>query len=65
MADRGDTVMLYTSVEYSRSSAEIPIDELIAELEAAKEDGATHIVASSGNHRGAKFARIDTELETL
>lgn len=49
------------SVEYSLSEAVTDIDELIAALERAKEDGATHVVASSGNYRGARWARISAQ----
>jgi hypothetical protein len=46
------------SVEYSASDAEISIDEFIAALEEAKEDGATHVLGLSGNYRGAKYVRL-------
>lgn len=46
------------SVEYSRTEAEVDIDELIAQLEQAKEDGATHVVGLSGNYRGAQYVRL-------
>lgn len=51
------------SVEYSREEAEVDIDELIAALEQAKEDGATHIVGLSGNYRGAKYVSLGTDFE--
>lgn len=46
------------SVEYSKANAELSIDELIAALEQAKEDGATHVLGLSGNYRGARYVRI-------
>jgi hypothetical protein len=47
-------------VEYNINEARVSIDEFIAMLEEAKEDGATHLVGLSGNYRGAKFVRIST-----
>lgn len=46
------------SVEYSKTEAEVSIDEFIAALEAAKEDGATHVLGLSGNYRGAQYVRL-------
>lgn len=46
------------SVEYSKAEAEVSIDDLIAALEEAKEDGATHVVGLSGNYRGAQYVRL-------
>lgn len=46
------------SVEYSKDEAEVSIDDLIAALEEAKEDGATHVVGLSGNYRGASYVRL-------
>ena len=48
------------SVEYALEEAVVDIDELIETLEQAKEDGATHVVQSSGNYRGAQWARLST-----
>jgi len=48
------------SVEYSRSEAEVDIDELIRDLEQCKEDGATHVLGLSGNYRGAQYVRLGT-----
>lgn len=45
-------------VEYDIAEAAIEIDELIATLEAMKEDGVEHVVMSSGNYRGAQWASI-------
>lgn len=57
--DEGQTIVLAGgSVEYSREDAEVSIDELIEALEDAKEQGATRVVMSSGNYRGAKWATI-------
>lgn len=50
-------------IEYSLDEAVVDIDELIAALEEAKEDGATHVVASSGNYRGASYAGLSTHWE--
>lgn len=46
------------SVEYSKKNAEVEIEELIAQLEQAKEDGATHVVGLSDNYRGAQYVRL-------
>lgn len=46
------------SVEYNAEEAEVDIDDLIAQLEAAKEDGATHVLGLSGNYRGAAYVRL-------
>lgn len=46
------------SVEYSKTAAELSIDEFIDALEEAKEDGATHVVGLSGNYRGARYVRL-------
>ena len=48
------------SVEYSLDDAAISIQELIDALLEAQEDGATHVVAASGNYRGAKWERLST-----
>lgn len=48
------------NVEYSQDGASVSIDELIKSLEQAKEEGATRVVMSSGNYRGAKWASIGT-----
>lgn len=58
MADRSTTVAGDTSVQYEFDDAARDIDEVIAELESYKLDGATHVVVRSGNHRGAKWARV-------
>ena len=58
------TIILDTgSVEYSAEEAQTDIDDLIATLKEAKEDGATHVVLSSGNHRGAKYMRVYADYE--
>lgn len=44
-------------VEYSLEKAAVPIDALIKTLEDAKSEGATHVVQSSGNWRGARWMR--------
>lgn len=43
------------SVEYSLERAAVSIDDLIKTLEDAKSEGATYVVQSSGNWRGAKW----------
>jgi hypothetical protein len=45
------------SVEYGQTEAAVEIDELIAALEEAREDGATHVVGLSGN-RGDQYVRL-------
>lgn len=50
-------------VEYNAREAAVPIADLISTLEAAQEDGATHVVASSGNHRGAKWSKIGLDYD--
>lgn len=46
------------SVEYSKTEAEYDINEFIAALEQAREDGATHVLGLSGNYRGAQYVRL-------
>ena len=46
------------SVEYSLEEAALTIDEMIRLLEEAKSEGATHIVGTSGNYRGAQWVRL-------
>lgn len=56
------TVMLSGGgVEYSAEKAAVKIDDLIAALEAAKEDGAEFVLMSSGNYRGAQWSSIGTD----
>lgn len=47
------------NVEYSKDQAAVCINELIAELEEARDQGATHVVGLSGNYRGAKYIALD------
>lgn len=49
------------SVSYDREEAALDIDDFIAQLEDAKDDGATHVLGLSGNHRGAKYVCLDIE----
>lgn len=57
--DRETTVVLAGGgVEYDAEKAAVDIDDLIAALESAKDDGATHVVMSSGNYRGAQWASL-------
>jgi hypothetical protein len=48
------------SVEYSKDEAAVPIEDLIAQLQELKDDGATHVVGYSGNYRGAQFVKLGT-----
>jgi hypothetical protein len=57
------TVVIASSIAgYDFDDSVVPIDDLISALETAKEDGATHAVAATGNHRGAKWAKLDLDL---
>ena len=52
------------SVEYSKDAAATPIDEFIAQLQQARQDGATHVVGLSGNYRGAQYVALgDPEID--
>ncbi len=51
-------VMGAGSVEYGKAEAEVDIDEMISQLQQAKEDGATHVLGASGNYRGAQWVRL-------
>lgn len=53
------------SVEYSMDEAAMEIDEMIAMLESAKEEGATHVVGFSGNYRGAQYVRLGSHYDWL
>lgn len=46
------------NVEYSKDKAKVFIDDLIAELESFKSEGATHVVGLSGNYRGASYVKL-------
>lgn len=64
--DRAEVVTVYAGgVEYSVDEAAASIDDLIDLLENAKEEGATHVVFSSGNYRGPKYIRIGNSYEWL
>jgi len=55
-----DTVILDAGeVEYSEEKAACDIDALIAALQEAKGEGATHVVLASGNHRGARWLNLE------
>lgn len=57
--DPSTTVVLGSgSVEYALDEAAVSIDDMIESLQGAKQDGATHVVASSGNYRGAQWSRL-------
>lgn len=47
-------------VEYSMAEAAVSLDELARTIEQMRDEGVTHVVMSSGNHRGAKWASITT-----
>jgi hypothetical protein len=51
------------SVEYAADAAAVAIEDLIAALEEAQEDGATHVVGLSGNYRGASYVRLSARLD--
>lgn len=46
------------NVAYSLDESAVEIDDLIDLLQSAKEEGATHVVGTSGNYRGAQWVRI-------
>lgn len=59
-----ETIILGSgSVEYGIEEAAVDIESLITALEEAKEEGATHVVLHSGNHRGAKWQRLSADWE--
>jgi hypothetical protein len=45
-------------VEYDINEAAVSIDDMIDMLESAKSEGATHVVGTSGNYRGAQWIRL-------
>ena len=56
------TIILHGgNIAYDRADAEVSIEELIMALETARDDGATHVVMSSGNYRGAQWATISDD----
>lgn len=58
MDEKVYAVIAAGSVEYSKTEAEVEIDELIRGLQACKDDGATHVLGLSGNYRGAQYVRL-------
>lgn len=46
------------NVEYSLDEAAIEISDLIELLQSAQSEGATHVVGTSGNYRGAQWVRL-------
>lgn len=52
-------------VEYDAEKAAVLIDDLIAALNGAKSEGATHVLMFSGNYRGARYASLGTTYEWL
>lgn len=53
------------NAEYGIEDAVIPLDDLLAVLQDAKAEGATHIVGYTGNYRGAKYAKFATTYDFL
>lgn len=53
------------AVEYDYKQATVEIDDLIQALEEMKEQGAQYVTMSSGNYRGARWQRLDTEIEMM
>lgn len=53
------------AVEYDYKQATVEIDDLIQALQDMKEQGAQYVTMSSGNYRGARWQRLDTELEMM
>ena len=53
-------------VEYDLEEAMVPIDEMIDALVAARDvDGATHVVDSTNNWRGARYQRTLTVFDLV
>ena len=46
------------SVEYGIAYAQVSIEDLIAQLQQARKEGATHLVGLSGNYRGAQYVKL-------
>ena len=53
------------AVEYDYKQATVEIDDLIEALEEMKEQGAQYVTMSSGNYRGARWQRLDTEIQMM
>ena len=59
---KSNTVILWSGgAEYDLGAAAENIESLIAELEAAREDGAEYVVLSSGNVRGPRWLLVAAE----
>ncbi len=66
MDEQNITVILRGgSVEYAREEAEVAIEDLIEALQNAQGNGATHVVMSSGNFRGAQWSSIGTDWDWI
>lgn len=64
--DRQNTVTVNAgNVEYSPEDAAVTIEDALSLLEAAKSEGATHIVFLSGNYRGAQYLRVSSQYNWL
>lgn len=61
----GDTTIILDGggAEYDIAEAQVSIDDLIRELQEAKEDGAEYVVLPSGNYRGARWLRLRANYE--
>lgn len=49
------------NVEYDLGDTAVPIDDLIAALQEAKENGAEYVTGLSGSHRGAKYMIVESD----
>ncbi len=51
------------NVEYSLEDSAVDINDLIELLESARDEGATHVVGTSGNYRGPKYVRLGRQYD--
>lgn len=66
MEEKVIAVMGGGEVEYDLEEAMVPIDEMIDALVAARDiGGATHVVDSTGNWRGAQYQRTVTVFDLI
>ena len=64
--DTANTITLEAGdVCYSVKEATVDIDEMIALLESAKEEGADRVVFLSGNYRGAQYLHAPRHYDWL
>lgn len=52
-------------VEYDANEAAADIDDVLSMLEDMKDDGVTHVVIESGNHRGPQYVNFVLDWEWL